>query len=224
MMRSRRHLSFAVLAAVVLALAAVMPAHAVIQGTSWFPIGPAPSCCFFPGGEAAGLRRSRSTGELPRHLDRHGGGGVWNSTDGGVTWRPMSDNEKSLAIGALVLADCNDQGCARVYAGTGEDATRRDTYYGRGLLVGTVTRAPARPPPGSSARAGTTRFRPSTTSTASRSSASSSTPRPCCRTGRSTSPFRAASPRRPANPRSRCRSSSRAAMASTSPPTTARTG
>src|SRR5882672_9513453 len=138
MMRSRRHLTWAVVCAFAFALAAIVPAHAVIQGTSWFPIGPAPSCCFFPGGEAG---RATAVAVNPANFFDiwigTAGGGVWNSTDGGVTWRPMSDNEKSLAIGSLVLADCIDQGCAHVYAGTGEDATRRDTYYGRGLLVGT---------------------------------------------------------------------------------------
>src|SRR5437867_678162 len=67
------------------------------------------------------------------------GGGVWHSTDGAATWKPTSDDEKSLAIGALALADCDGNGCLHVYAGTGENAIRRDTTYGRGLLVGTVS-------------------------------------------------------------------------------------
>ncbi|MBZ5640981.1 MAG: hypothetical protein LAO51_19760 [Acidobacteriia bacterium] len=66
------------------------------------------------------------------------GGGVWHTTDGGVTWTPMSDNEASLAIGAISVAGCQSNGCSFVYAGTGENAIRRDTYYGKGLLVGTV--------------------------------------------------------------------------------------
>jgi hypothetical protein len=51
-------------------------------------------------------------------------GGVWKSTDGGVTWLPMSDHERSLAIGALALAPSNPQ---VLYAGTGEG----DIYFYR---------------------------------------------------------------------------------------------
>jgi photosystem II stability/assembly factor-like uncharacterized protein len=44
-------------------------------------------------------------------------GGVWKTTDGGVTWTPMSDHESSLAIGALALAPSSPD---TLYAGTGE--------------------------------------------------------------------------------------------------------
>lgn len=58
-------------------------------------------------------------------------GGVWKTTDGGVNWTPMSDNEASLAIGALVL-DPNDS--QTIYAGTGEGNFSGDSYYGLGVL------------------------------------------------------------------------------------------
>jgi len=45
------------------------------------------------------------------------GGGVWKTTNGGATWSPMSDNEKSLVIGALALAPAAPD---ILYAGTGE--------------------------------------------------------------------------------------------------------
>ena len=44
-------------------------------------------------------------------------GGVWKTSDGGVTWTPKSDHELSLAIGALAIAPSNP---AVLYAGTGE--------------------------------------------------------------------------------------------------------
>jgi hypothetical protein len=47
----------------------------------------------------------------------------------------MSDNTPSLAIGALVLDERVSGKCPLVYAGTGENAIRRDTYYGAGLLI-----------------------------------------------------------------------------------------
>jgi len=47
-------------------------------------------------------------------------GGVWHSTNGGVNWLPMSDNEPSLAIGAITLDGCDANQCAVIYVGTGE--------------------------------------------------------------------------------------------------------
>src|SRR5678816_556764 len=69
------------------------------------------------------------------------GGGVWHSVNGGKNWSPMTDDQASLAIGSIVLAGCTTGGCNQVYAGTGENAIRRDTYYGAGLLIGTVNGA-----------------------------------------------------------------------------------
>jgi hypothetical protein len=127
----------AVLSCLVLLLLASGPARAVIQGTTWFPIGPAPSCCFFPGGEAG---RATSVAVNPANFNEiwigTANGGLWRSTDGATTWQPMTDDQASLAIGSIALADCTSGGCDSVYAGTGENAIRRDTYYGRGLLVG----------------------------------------------------------------------------------------
>ncbi len=109
-------------------------------GHKWYAIGPAPSCCFFPGGETG---RATAIAVNPLNADDvwigTAGGGVWHSADGGGTWVSMSEDQTTLAIGSIALAGCTaNNGCSRVYAGTGENAIRRDTYYGAGLLSGVV--------------------------------------------------------------------------------------
>jgi photosystem II stability/assembly factor-like uncharacterized protein len=70
------------------------------------------------------------------------GGGVWKTVDGGVTWFAKSDNEMSLAIGALAMAPSDHN---RLYAGTGEGSifylvqnlpfsVSNEDYYGVGVL------------------------------------------------------------------------------------------
>ncbi len=45
------------------------------------------------------------------------GGGVWKSTDSGLSWSPKTDYQISLAVGALAI-DLNNH--LRIFAGTGE--------------------------------------------------------------------------------------------------------
>src|SRR5215469_10771572 len=44
-------------------------------------------------------------------------GGVWKSTDGGVRWTPIFDDQHVMAIGALAVASSDSK---IVWAGTGE--------------------------------------------------------------------------------------------------------
>jgi photosystem II stability/assembly factor-like uncharacterized protein len=60
-------------------------------------------------------------------------GGVWSSTDAGVTWTPLTDDMPSLAIGALAV-DPHDSNT--VYAGTGEIACcALEWFYGVGIYA-----------------------------------------------------------------------------------------
>lgn len=113
-------------------------AHAYSNyGYKWKELGPAPVCCMFS---------SPTTGRVSviavNPLNKNdvwigtANGGVWHSTDGAQSWKPMSDDQDSLAIGAIALTGCNANYCSTIYAGTGENASRRDTYHGVGLLVG----------------------------------------------------------------------------------------
>jgi hypothetical protein len=112
--------------------------QAQITGTKWKPIGPAPIGGFFKGGVSG---RTTAIAVNPLNGDQiwlgTASGGVWYSPDGGATWYPMTDGMGALAIGAIAVTGCDFDRCTKVFAGTGENAIRRDTYYGRGLLVGT---------------------------------------------------------------------------------------
>lgn len=117
-----------------------LPSLAEIEGTNWFPIGPAPISGFFAGGATG---RASAIAVNPQNADDvwlgTAAGGVWHSLDAGLNWEPESDREDALAIGAIALDDCNADGCGAIFAGTGENAIRRDTYYGAGLLIGGIT-------------------------------------------------------------------------------------
>ncbi len=61
-------------------------------------------------------------------------GGVWRSDDQGASWRPLTDAECSLAMGAVALDPVAPE---IVYAGTGEQHFSGDSYYGCGVLRST---------------------------------------------------------------------------------------
>src|SRR6185369_4601230 len=59
------------------------------------------------------------------------GGGVWKTTDGGVTWRPTSDKQlKTSSVGAVQIAASNPD---VVYVGMGETELRGNIIQGDGV-------------------------------------------------------------------------------------------
>ncbi len=62
------------------------------------------------------------------------GGGVWKSTDAGVTWTPIFDQQPIASIGALAVAPSNPD---VIYVGTGEADMRSDITYGNGVYKST---------------------------------------------------------------------------------------
>ncbi|MFN0083814.1 MAG: hypothetical protein ACKVX9_00360 [Blastocatellia bacterium] len=58
-------------------------------------------------------------------------GGLWRSRDDGATWTPLTDDQPSLATGAIAIDPVNPN---ILYVGTGEAHQSGDSYYGAGLL------------------------------------------------------------------------------------------
>jgi len=59
------------------------------------------------------------------------GGGAWKSTDGGITWAPMTDGKMtSSSVGAIAVCAANPD---VVYIGTGESEIRGNIMMGDGL-------------------------------------------------------------------------------------------
>ncbi len=94
------------------------------HGLTWRLVGP------FRGGRV--LAVSGVVGDSHTYYFGGVGGGVWKTTDGGLTWRPMTDKVKEMApsIGAIAVApsDANT-----IYAGTGEACIRGDIINGNGV-------------------------------------------------------------------------------------------
>src|SRR5690348_7721681 len=61
-------------------------------------------------------------------------GGVWKTIDGGATWKPLTDDQPTLANGAIALDPTNPD---IVFVGTGEENFAIDSYYGAGILKST---------------------------------------------------------------------------------------
>jgi photosystem II stability/assembly factor-like uncharacterized protein len=57
-------------------------------------------------------------------------GGVWKSGDGGITWRPVFDQESASSIGAIAIFQPNPD---VVWVGTGEANMRNSMGVGRGV-------------------------------------------------------------------------------------------
>ncbi|MFN3413393.1 MAG: WD40/YVTN/BNR-like repeat-containing protein, partial [Thermoanaerobaculum sp.] len=57
-------------------------------------------------------------------------GGVWKSTDGGLTFKPIFEREKVAAIGAVAVSPVNPD---LVWVGTGEGNPRNSASVGYGV-------------------------------------------------------------------------------------------
>ena len=61
-------------------------------------------------------------------------GGLWKTTNNGITWTPISDSMDVAAVGAVAVARSNPD---VVWMGTGDQANARSSYSGRGVFKST---------------------------------------------------------------------------------------
>lgn len=101
---------------------------------SWTPIGP----INISRGAMMHAGRVRSVSAHPTDPNiaylGAAAGGVWKTSNQGLTWEPLSDDAYSLAMGAVAVDPSNPN---IIYAGTGEANGGIDSYTGVGMLKST---------------------------------------------------------------------------------------
>ena len=110
---------------------ALKPAPRSIAGDTWQPIGPTSmvwGALTFSGRVSAIAAHPTDPNTVYAGTAN---GGVWKTTDGGSSWTPLTDSQKSLAIGSITIDPSNPN---RIYAGTGEAADGCGGYFGSGIL------------------------------------------------------------------------------------------
>jgi len=103
------------------------PSPRPMDALAWRGIGPAVG-----GGRLAAIAGSDKDPALA-YLGA-AGGGVWRSTNGTTSWRPVFDKQHVGSIGAIAIAP-NDP--KDVWVGTGESNPRNDVSYGDGIYRST---------------------------------------------------------------------------------------
>ena len=97
--------------------------NVVFKGMNWRNIGPT------RGGRSLGA--SGSPGRKQEYYFGAVGGGLWKTTDGGMTWAPVTDGKiRSSSVGAVAVAETNPD---VVYIGTGETQLRGNIMQGDGV-------------------------------------------------------------------------------------------
>jgi photosystem II stability/assembly factor-like uncharacterized protein len=123
----RRRIAVAALLCLFLAgntFAQVNPA--IVGGMKWRQVGP------FRGGRV--LAVAGVPGDPNTYYFGAVAGGIFKSTDGGLSWTPTFDNQSVSSIGAIAVADSDPN---ILYAGSGEACLRGNISYGDGVYKST---------------------------------------------------------------------------------------
>ena len=93
-----------------------------LKGIKWRLVGP------FRGGRA--LAVTGIAGDPETYYFGAVAGGVWKTTNGGLTWTPMTDKTGIMSVGAIAVAPSDSN---VIYVGTGESCIRGNISYGDGM-------------------------------------------------------------------------------------------
>ncbi|MHB8628202.1 MAG: WD40/YVTN/BNR-like repeat-containing protein [Aggregatilineales bacterium] len=115
------------------------PSSASPLSNVWTSLGPAPINSSLGGGISSGRIAAlaidpTTSGSTTTIYIASADGGVWKSTNNGASWLPLTDNQASLAGGAIAI-DPNNHNI--IYVGTGEPNQGQDNYLGSGVLKST---------------------------------------------------------------------------------------
>jgi len=99
---------------------------AIVGGMKWRQIGP------FRGGRV--LAVAGIPGDPSTYYFGAVAGGIFKSTNGGLSWTPMFDHQSISSIGAIAVADSDPN---VLYAGSGEACLRGNISYGDGVYKST---------------------------------------------------------------------------------------
>jgi len=97
-----------------------------LKAMKWRQIGP------FRGGRA--LAVTGVAGDPETYYFGAVAGGVWKTTNGGLTWAPLTDKTGIMSIGAIAVAPSDSN---VIYVGTGESCIRGNISYGDGMYKST---------------------------------------------------------------------------------------
>jgi photosystem II stability/assembly factor-like uncharacterized protein len=124
--RGVKHLVLALLLLPLAALSAQSPGPSLYGDLRWRHIGP------FRGGRtvgAAGVVQQPNVFYIGVN-----NGGVWKTTDYGLTWSPIFDDQPTQSIGAIAVAPSDP---SVIYVGSGEGLQRPDLSVGDGIYKST---------------------------------------------------------------------------------------
>src|SRR5262249_31411349 len=96
------------------------------KGLTWRSIGP------YRGGRA--LAVSGVPGDSSTFYFGAVAGGIWKTTDGGASWKPVADKEKITSVGDIAVSQSDPN---VIFAGTGEDCIRGNSVEGDGVFNST---------------------------------------------------------------------------------------